>query len=141
MSTLKWAKREGRATNNMAEAIEILYERNPYHHVILYASTDKKLSELIRGVNAEIKKRNTEIEDINKQMLPTYPYHWDDIDGCLHVKCAEISMDEFEHNAGCIALFTGYNYSVLTNPDERRAPSQKAMTSLAMLGYLATHNN
>ena len=140
MSTLKWAKREGRATNDVAEAVEIIYERNPYHHVILYASNEKKLSELIKGVNDEIKKRNTEIEDVNQQMLPTYPYRWDDIDGCLHVKCAEISMDVFEKNAGCIALFTGFNYSVLTKPDERRAPNQKALTSLAMLGYLATNN-
>ena len=66
MSTLKWAKREGRATNDVAEAVEIIYERNPYHHVILYASNEKKLSELIKGVNDEIKKRNTEIEDVNQ---------------------------------------------------------------------------
>ena len=50
-------------------------------------------------IYAEITKRNKEIPNVEDQMLPTYPYLWDDIDGCLAVKCAEINMDTFARNA------------------------------------------
>ena len=62
------------------------------------------------------------------------------LDGCLSVQCAEISGGTFEENADKLAMFSGWNYRVLSDVNAHKAPSMKAMTSLAMLGYLATQN-
>lgn len=137
MGTLAWAK--DHSTKDSKEAIKILYETNKYHNVIVYNSDSQKLSRTIQEIYQEIKMKNSKIPDIRQQMLPTYPYRWDDIDGCLHVECAEISIDTFENNAGKLALFSGWNYSVLSNPEERKPLESKAMASLSLLGYLANH--
>ena len=134
LSTLDWCRNV--ACKTAEEAIEKLYSGT--RSIILYHSNSGTLDKEISKVYSEIKKRNSQIKDINHQMLPTYPYMWDDIDGCLHVKCAEISMDTFEVNAECIAVFTGYNRGVLTNPNERRSLNPKAMASLATIGSIVT---
>ena len=132
MGTLNWCRNV--ACKTAEEAIEKLY--GDTHSVILYHSNEKILEQEISKLFKEIKARNAQIEDIEEQMLPTNSYRWDDIDGCLAVKCAEISMRTFKENSGCLALFTGFNYSVLSKPDERRPLSPKAMSSLAMLGSM-----
>lgn len=137
MGTLSGIKNH--AFQNADEAINYLYDENTkYRTVILYASksNDKKLKQEIKKVYDEIKRRNAEISDVNQQMLPTSPYYWDDIDGCLAVTCVEISMDTFEKSAGCLFLFTSPRYDCLTKSDERKPLSSKAMTSLAILGSM-----
>lgn len=124
------------AANNYADAIRILYSSERRHSVILYSTNRRVLDALVDRVYTEIKTRNQGIEDINKQMLPANPYYWDDIDGCTSVCCAEVSMDTFEKNADKLAVFTGWDYSVLTKPDSRKPLNIKATASLAMLGSL-----
>lgn len=137
MGTLSWSK--DHAFQNAEDAINYLYDENTkYKAVILYSSksNEKKLNQEIKKVYDEIKNRNSEISDVNKQMLPCSPYYWDDIDGCLAVTCAEISMDVFEKSAGCLFLFTHPRYDCLTKPDERRPLSKKALASLHMMGSM-----
>lgn len=134
MSTLDWC--QDVACKTAEEAIEKLYSGT--HSIILYHSNTKVLDQEIEKVYAEIKSRNSKIEDIDQQMLPTNPYYWADIDGCLAVTCAEIGMNTFEVNAECLPLFTGYNYSVISDPEARKPLSSKAMASMAMLGAMAT---
>ena len=98
--------------NNSKDAIDIIYGGD-YHYVIIYDRKEENIRRVAYEVFEEIKRRNAEISDINEQMLPTNPYYFDCIDGCLPVKCCEISMNAYGKNKGCIAPFTGFNDSVL----------------------------
>lgn len=133
--SISWMK--DRAAKTADEAIKLMFEQG-HKTVFLYNSCGKTLSTEISKFYAEIRRRNSIIEDINQQILPTNPYYWNDIDGCLAVQCAEISGGTFEENADKLAMFSGWNHQVLSDVTARKAPSTKAMTSLAMLGYLAT---
>lgn len=124
------------STRSAEEAIEILYGESVYPSVILYNSSQSELYKEVDKVYAEIKRRNAEIPDVKQQMLPSSPYSWEDIDGCLHVYCVEITMNTFEHNSGGINLFSGWNYDVLTNPEARSPLSGNTMAALAMLGSM-----
>ena len=137
MSTLSWISDV--AVKTADEAIKLMFEEGK-RSVVLYNSNEKTLSAEIKKFYEEIKKKNSTIEDINQQTLPTNPYYWRDIDGCLAVQCAEISSGTFEHNADGLAMFSGWNYSVLSDPTARKGLSTKAMTTLAMLGHMAAGN-
>lgn len=132
LSTLQMC--EDISANNLEKALEILYSGESRKSVVVYHSDQKKLREMVDTIYAEIKARNTQISDINHQMLPANPYYWADIDGCLAVHCAEITMNTFENNAKSISLFCGWDYSVLTDPEARMGLSENAMISLALLG-------
>ena len=125
------------AAKTAEEAIDLMFNQGK-KTVILYSSSAKRLNAEISKFYEEIRRRNADINDINKQILPTNPYYWRDIDGCLAVECAEISGGTFAQNAESIAMFSGWNYSVLTDVTARKTLSEKAMNSLAMLGYAAT---
>ena len=135
MSTLEWIRNISVTTAE--EAIKLMFEQNK-RSIVLYNSSSKKLSEEIRKFYDAIKYHNASIENRNLQILPTNPYYWNDIDGCLAVECAEIIGGRFEDNADKLAMFSGWNYSVLSDPSARKPLSPKAMNSLAMLGYYAT---
>lgn len=130
------------ATTSAADAFSIL-NNSKYHRVILYDHSPKQLIESVRRVYELIKRQNSTIPNINNQFVPTNPYYFDDIDGCTPVRCAEISMDMVENTLGTIALFTGYNESVLVDTPDNKAedvpigiPGKKAMASLALLGSM-----
>lgn len=105
--------------------------------IILYSSNSTKLSREIEELYSAIQKYNSEVDNPNEQILPTNPYFWDDIDGCLYVRCAEIGIDTVSNNAGTVALFTGYNTRVIAKEFDRVPVNAKAMISLALLGRLA----
>ncbi len=136
MGTLKYAREQGTVAESAQEAVEILYSDRVYRSVILYASTMKKLLDMCEEVYKEIKARNQEIPEVDDQMLPTGPYIWDDIDGCLAVKCAEITMDVFSEVAGGLYLFSKPVYECLTDPQARKPLSDKALHTLMMLGSM-----
>lgn len=133
MGTLKMLRDSGCIATDAQDAIRILYETD-HQSVVLYSSQISKLQKMCDEIYAEITKRNKEIPNVEDQMLPTYPYIWDDIDGCLAVKCAEINMDTFTRNAECLHIFTKPNYNVLTKPSARKPLCMKALTTLSLLG-------
>lgn len=137
MGTLKTARYEGVVAENAQEAIKLLYETD-HHSAILYAPKMETLENMCVEVYEEIKARNQKIPDVEQQMLPTGPYIWDDIDGCLAVKCAEITMGVFSEVAGNLYLFSKPMYSCLTDPEARKPLSSKAIASMALLGEMAT---
>lgn len=120
------------------EALEKLYKENSYRSVVIYSSNKKTLQKMIREIYSEIKERNKTIPNVNNQLLPTEPYYWDDIDGCLAVTCAEISADTFENAADKLYLFSQPRYDLLTNPNARKPLCDKALNTLAMLGHFVT---
>lgn len=135
MGTLGYVKASGIVAKTAEEAYNII-KNDESHSVVLYNSVVSQLDKEVDKLFRLIKGENTKISEVNRQWLPTYPYYWNDIDGCLAVRCAEISMDTFEHNAGGIALFTEWNYDVLTNPDERKPLDSKVLTTLVMIGSM-----
>lgn len=106
--------------------------------VILYRSfqNEKELHNEIKKLYQKIKEYNINVDSVEEQLIPTNPYFWNDIDGCLGVRCAEIDIDTVENCDGKIALFAGWNKSVLFK-DTELCVSSKAMASLALLGSLA----
>lgn len=120
-------------------AINNLYGEG--RRAVLFSSQPNKLRKMCDEIYKEITKRNKDIPNVEDQMLPTFPYWWDDIDGCLAVKCVEISMDVFAKSAECFHVFTQPNYSVLTDPTARRPLSFKAFTSLAMMGHMLSRQD
>lgn len=135
VSTLGYGRHENIAVKKAEEAYAIL-KNNKFHHVILYNSVTSKLNKEISKLYKLIKAENATITELDQQWLPIYPYYWDDIDGCLAVRCAEISMNTFEHNKGGIALFTGWNYSVLTHPEEKSQVDTKTFTTFNTIGIM-----
>lgn len=136
MGTLSWCNHAISA--NADEAFNKVVSRDGRETVILYRSfqNEKELRSEIEKLYQKIKEYNRNVGSVEKQLLPTNPYFWDDIDGCLGVRCAEIDIDTVENCDGKIALFTGWNKFVLFKDTELRV-SSKAMVSLALFGSLA----
>lgn len=118
-----------------------------YKTVFLYNSQLKKLRVEVDRLFDLIREHNGTISNMDDQFIATNGYYFDDIDGCLAVKCCEISIDRVADSLGTVALITGFNKSVLVDTTAKKAddvpigvPGKKAMTSFAMLGYLM-HNN
>lgn len=114
-----------------------------YKTVFLYDSKQERLAKITNEFFNLVKEHNTRIKRLDDQLLPTNGYHFNDIDGCLAVHCVEISLSTVGESKGCVALFTGYNSSVLVDTNTEKVsdagigvPSRKAMASIAMLGYL-----
>jgi hypothetical protein len=120
---------------NADEAFNKVVSGDGRKTVILYRSfqNEKELHNEIKKLYQKIKEYNRNVDSVEKQLIPTNPYFWDDIDGCLGVRCAEIDIGTVENCDGKIALFAGWNKSVLFKDTELRV-SSKAMASLALFG-------
>lgn len=136
LGNLNWCSHAVSA--NADEAFSRVASGDGRETVILYRSfqNEKELHGEIKKLYEKIKEYNRNVDSVEKQLLPTHPYFWDDIDGCLGVRCAEIDIDTVKNCNGKLALFTGWNKSVLFKDTELHV-SSKAMASLALLGSLA----
>ena len=136
LGTLSWCSHAISA--NADEAFSRVASGDGRETVILYRSfqNEKELHGEIKKLYEKIKEYNRNVDSVEKQLLPTHPYFWDDIDGCLGVRCAEIDIDTVKNCNGKLALFTGWNKSVLFKDTELHV-SSKAIASLALLGSLA----
>ena len=140
MGTLKMCEHMGMVARSADEALTLLRQPN-CETVVLVSSNQKALGKMVDAVYAHIKTENTKIVDVNQQMLPTHPYYWTDIDGCLSVRCCEIDVGTYAENRGHIALFRGWNYDVLSAETVDTAPSSRAIATLAALGGCYTNKN
>jgi len=138
METIESAKYGGYAATNSKDAVRILYE-NKYHTCIIYDNNPSNLDAIVKASLEKIKKRNAKIPNINDQMLPSV-YRWQakDEDDITRYYAAEISMGRFEDNAQLLYMFSEPVYSVLTDSTARKPLSTKALTTLAMMGYMMT---
>ena len=109
---------------------------NGYSNVELYATSSSTLEKEIKKLYELIKQYNSTIEDPEMQCLPSNPYYYHEIKGCLGVDCVEITGGTYEKNADKISLFTGWNYNVLQDPSMRKTPCTRAMASLALMGSM-----
>lgn len=112
------------------------YMINGNRTVELYSQNPKALVSEIKKFYQKIKTYNGTVEDEELQVLPTYPYRYRGIVGCLGVECAEITCGTFKENADKIALFTDWNYTVLRDMTLRKTLCENALGDLAMLGSM-----
>lgn len=136
MGTLKYLD-DNTIAKTSEEAIEKLIS-GEYRSIVVFSSDRKKLSNIISEIYKGISEHNKMIPDVKEQILPTDPYYWDDIDGCLGVKCAEIAAGLYKNMAGGLFIFAQPRYSCLTNPSAREPLSSKAVATLAMLGSIVS---
>jgi hypothetical protein len=132
--TLKIYEGEDGAYKNPEDAILYMKETNFENHILVYDIDSDKAYQKTYKIYEAIKEYNKG-KPLNDQILPTNPFGCRGIVGCLGVAVYEIDLGTYEDNHECVALFSGYNSSVLDRNTEKPniRPSLKALSSLAMM--------
>jgi hypothetical protein len=126
---------EDHVFKNAGDAIKYMCETNFKHEVAVYDINADKAYEKTKEIYAAIKEYNKG-KELNEQILPSYPFAYRGILGCLGVQCYSISVGTYERNRECIALFTaGWNDNVLDTSIEKSniRPGIKALTSMGLM--------
>lgn len=126
---------------NTDDAINYMNETNFKNEISLYDINPHKAYEKTNKIYNVIKEYNKG-KPIDDQILPSNPYAFREILGCLGVQVYSITLGTYEENHECIALFSGYNESVLdkTMGTVKIAPSFKALYSLGLMASLFSDN-
>ena len=124
---------------NPEDAVRYMQKTNFKNDITVYDIDSDKAYQKTREIYEAIKEYNKG-KPLNDQILPTNPFGFRGIVGCLGVQGYSIDLGIYEKNHKCVALFTGYNSSVLDTSTEKAniRPSMKALTSLAMIASI--HN-
>ena len=112
MGTLDYMRHDGIIANTSEEAFDMLINKG-IRSIGMYSSNSKDLRRKLAKLYKLIREKNATIEDLDEQYVAAEPYYWSDIDGCLHVDCAEVVAGKFKDMSGGIS-FTGWDYSVLS---------------------------
>ena len=110
--TLQIAEGHNHTYYHVEDAIEDIKLSNFQREITLYDSVDKKLYEKVKEIYHFIKEYNQD-KPLKNQLLPTNPFYFRGILGCLGVQCCSIDVGNYEENINKIALFTGWNTTVL----------------------------
>lgn len=137
MFTLKIFEDDESIFNNVEDAIKYIQDTNFEQEVSVYDTDTEKAYKKTRKIYEVVKEYNKG-KPLNDQILPSNPFGFRGILGCLGVQVYSISFGTYKKNHECVALFTGYNSSVLDTSTENAqiVPSIKALTSLAILGSM-----
>lgn len=120
---------------NSDDAIKYMYETNFEYEVSVYDINADKAYGKTKEIYAAIKEYNKG-KELSQQILPSYPFAYRGIIGCLGVQCYSISLGTYERNRECISLFTaGWNDNVLDTHTEKSniRPGLKALTSMGLM--------
>ena len=105
--------------------------------VSIYAADSNKAYKKALEIFKVIKEYNKG-KPLEDQILPSNPFGFRGILGCLGVQVYSITLGKYKNNCECIALFTGYNERVLDTSVEKAhiVPGVKAISSLALIGSM-----
>ena len=119
---------------NVDDAIKYMESINYQREVSVYDINTNTAYKKAMEIYKVIKEYNKG-KPLDDQILPGNPYGFRGIVGCLGVQVYTITLGTYKRNHECIALFTGYNQSVLDTSIEEACvrPSLKALSSLAMM--------
>lgn len=119
---------------NTEDAINYMHETNFERDIMMYDISSEKAYEKILKVYDEIVDYNKG-KPLDDQILPSNPQAYRGILGCLGVCIYAITLGTYKSNHECIALFAGFNESVLDTSIEKAdvRPGLKALSSLAMI--------
>lgn len=140
MITMKIKEGQDGIYKNPKDAIQFMINNNFKYEISVYDINTKDAYNKTTDIYAYIKEYNKG-KPLDDQILPTNPFGYRGILGCLGVMCYSIGFGFYKDNHDHIALFTGYNDYVLdtTNESACVCPSLKAMSSLALMSTL--YNN
>ena len=142
MLTMKIYKEDGNIFKDAKEAIKYMKETNFENEVSVYDINDKKAYEKTHEIYEAIKEYNKK-KPLEEQILPSYPFGFRGILGCLGVQVYSIMLGTYKNNHNHISPFTGgFKASVLDTSLETPniRPGMKALTMLAMIGGMV-HND
>lgn len=122
---------------NPDDVIKYMYETNFEREVTVYDINPNKAYKKTASIYDAIKKYN-EGKCMDEQILPSNPFMFRGILGCLGVQCFSITLGTYKRNHESIALFTGFNKDVLDTStyDEHVKPSLKALYYLGVLNKM-----
>ena len=137
MFTMKIYEGENGTFKNPEDAIKYAIETNFENDVSVYDINSDKAYEKTHKIYSAIKEYNKS-KPLDEQILPGNPFGFRGILGCLGVQVYSVGLGTYKRNHECIALFTGYNQSVLDTSTETASvrPGLKASSSMAMLGSM-----
>lgn len=137
MFTMKIFDGEEGMFDKLDDAIKYMKESNFEKEVSIYAVDSNKAYKKALEIFKVIKEYNKG-KPLEDQILPSYPFGFRGILGCLGVQVYSITLGKYKNNCECIALFTGYNDRVLDTSVEKACivPGVKAMSSLALIGSM-----
>jgi len=123
--------------DKVEDAIKYMKESNFEKEVSIYAADSNKAYKKALEIFKVIKEYNKG-KPLEDQILPSNPFGFRGILGCLGVQVYSITLGKYKNNCECIALFTGYNERVLDTSVEKAhiVPGVKAMSSLALIGSM-----
>lgn len=127
---------EDHVFKNADDAIKYMHETNFKYEVAVYDINADKAYEKTKEIYAAIKEYNKG-KKLNGQILPSYPFAYRGIVGCLGVQCYSISLGTYERNRECISLFTtGWNDNVLDTFVENRQCKVKSSGLSLLIHHL-----
>lgn len=137
MFTMKIYEEEEGIFEQLDDAIKYMKESNFEKEVSVYAIDSNKAYKKALEIFKVIKEYNKG-KPLDDQILPSNPFGYRGILGCLGVQVYSITLGKYKDNRECIALFTGYNDRVLDTSVEKVhiVPGVKAMSSLALMGSM-----
>lgn len=137
MFTIKIYEEEEGIFEQLDDAIKYMKESNFEKEVSVYAIDSNKAYKKALEIFKVIKEYNKG-KPLDDQILPSNPFGYRGILGCLGVQVYSITLGKYKDNRECIALFTGYNDRVLDTSVEKAhiVPGVKAMSSLALMGSM-----
>lgn len=120
--------------NSASDAIRFMQDTEFQQNVSIYHIDDHKAREIVDELYAVVKAYNKG-KPLKDQILPTTPYGYRGILGCLGVQCYEIGLGTYERNRECIVMFGRYVPDVLDTSSETPCirPGLKALYSLGMM--------
>ena len=118
MITIKIYEGQEGVYKNPDDVIRYMKETNFEGEVSVYDIDSNKAYEKTYKIYKAIREYNIG-KPLDDQILPTNPFKCRGILGCLGVTVYSIDLGTYKDNHECIALFTGYNSSVLDTSNEK----------------------
>lgn len=97
---------------NIEDAISYMKNTNFENDVTVFDINTDKAYKKTREIYNFIRDYNKG-KPLEEQIFPTNPFPMRGIVGCLGVQVYSIGLGTYEHNKDLVALFTGYDDSVL----------------------------
>lgn len=119
------------------EAVRFMRDTNFQGEVSVYSSDSKKAYEMANQLYPYIKEYNKG-KLLKDQILPTNPYGYRGILGCLGVQCYSVGLGTYERNHESVVIFGYYITDVLDTSKETPVirPGLKALASLGLMAEM-----
>ena len=141
MFTAKITEGKDGVFENPNDAIKYMMDNNLTGEVSVYDTNENIAYAKTSKIYKVIREYNIG-KSLDDQILPTNAFGFRGIAGCLGVKVYSIGLGRYKDNHDKIALFSGYNSSVLDQSNEcaQIIPGMKALSSLALIGRMMNKN-